>query len=538
VVIGLGLVGQLAMRLAQASGCEVAGIDLKPDAVALAAANGGLGLVESGADTTEAVRQWTGGHGADAVLLTAATSSSEPVRRAAALARDRAIVVVVGDVGLDMQRTPYYEKELNLRFARSYGPGRYERTYEDWGVDYPIGAVRWTEGRNLEAYLSLLRSGRLSTADLITHEFPFERVLDAYEVVEQGEDALGVHLIYQQSDEASATVVDIAPRKRSGDGVGLIGAGSYARATLVPAIGEAGWQDLAVVASEGGLSARLLAERGGFARAASSADDVFTDDSVNVVFIATRHDSHAALTLRALQAGKHVFCEKPLAITEDELNAVIDAWRSSPGQLAVGFNRRWSPAVKAVREHFTSGSGPLLMTYRVAAGRLDASHWYHDRRQGGRLLGEVCHFIDTCNAIAEADVTSVIAIGAGGLEALLQEDLSLLIRYADGSQAAIVYATGASPGTPKERLEVLGRDRTAVIDDFRRTTLDGKTTKGDGQDKGHVELLRQFKAATERTELAAALTVPALETSAVALAAAESLLTGNAVRPVPVPGSR
>lgn len=530
-VIGLGLLGQLTARLALASGCSVVGIDLAPWTAELLTALGGLGLVEAGADTTERVLAWSGGQGADAVILTAATASSEPVRRATALARDRAAVVVVGDVGLELERTPFYEKELRLMFARSYGPGRYERSYEEWGVDYPLGYVRWTEGRNLRAYLDLVEAGRLTVADLVTHRFPIEKAVDAYALVEGGERSLGIQLTYAP-DAPRHEVVAVADKTvTSGPGVGLIGAGTYARATLVPALKAAGLDRLVAVASASGLSARHLAERAGAERAVSDIEPVLALPDVDLVVIATRHDSHAELATRALRAGRHVFCEKPLALTSEELASVSDAWRASPGQLFVGFNRRYSVPVGLVQRHLEGGAGPLVMTYRVNAGGLGEKHWYHDRRQGGRLLGEVCHFIDTCNALAGSPVEQVTTFGSGAGEALLQEDLVVSLRYRGGSLATITYATGGHPGTSKERLEVLGRGRSAVIDDFRRTVLDGKESKVGGQDKGHTACLRVVKDQLAGGGHARTLTESALHTSAVGLAAVESLLTGVAVQP-------
>jgi len=529
-VIGLGLLGQLTARLAMASGCTVVGIDLSPWTAELLTASGGFGLVENGAATTEAVRAWSDGHGADAVILTAATPSSEPVRRATSLARDRASVVVVGDVGLELERTPFYEKELSLKFARSYGPGRYERSYEEWGVDYPLGYVRWTEGRNLQAFLDLVAAGRLEVDDLVSHTFPIEQAEQAYALVEGGERSLGIQLTYAPDSPVNEVVELTTKRSGAGLGVGLVGAGAYAKATLMPALKAAGFERLVAVASASGLSARHLAERHGAERAMSSIEPLLELPEVDLVVIATRHDSHAALVTQALEAGKHVFCEKPLALTEEELATVTAAWRASEGHLFVGFNRRYSVPVALVKKHFGQTGGPLVLTYRVNAGKLGPKHWYHDRRQGGRLLGEVCHFIDTCSALTASPVVSVSTFGSGQGEALLQEDLVVSLRYADGSLATITYAAGGHAGTPKERLEVLGRGRSAVIDDFRRTVLDGDESKTGGQDKGHALGLQAVRSALRSSAEADELTATALSTSTVALAAARSLLEGDRVQ--------
>lgn len=532
-VIGLGLIGQLTARLALAAGCSVVGIDLSDWTAELLSASGGVGLVESGADTTEAVMAWTHGRGADAVILTAATPSSEPVRRATEVARDRAAIVVVGDVGLDLLRTPFYEKELRLMFARSYGPGRYDRAYEEWGVDFPIGYVRWTEGRNLEAFLDLVASGRLQVADLVSHTFPIEDAASAYALVEGGSRSLGIQLTYRPVAERGETVPLAVKRSTSAPGVGLIGAGLYAKATLVPALKSAGLDRLVAVASASGASARHLATRHAGQRAMSDVAALLALPDVDLAVIATRHDSHADLVVQALQAGKHVFCEKPLALTADDLDRVVEAWRGSPGQLFAGFNRRYSVPLALAVAHLAGGAGPLVMTYRVNAGHLPETHWYKDRRQGGRLLGEVCHFIDTCNAIAGSPVVWVQTWGSGIGEALLQEDLVVSLRYSDGSLATITYATGGHPRTSKERLEVLGRGRSVVIEDFRRTLLDDAESKAGGQDKGHsacLTVVRQQLGAPDDAR-GLRLAQSALHTTEVALAAAESLLTGEPAAP-------
>lgn len=533
-VVGLGLVGQLTVRLALAAGIEVVGIDVKPWAVERATEAGAFGLVESGDDTTAAVLDWTRGRGADAVVLTAATGSSDPARRAPALARDRATIVVVGDVGLDLSRTPFYEKELSLRFARSYGPGRYDRAYEEWAVDLPPAYVRWTEGRNLEAFCDLVAAGRVTVADLITHRFPVDQAADAYRLLDQGDEPyLGVQLTYPGgADEerginghpAADRVVLVAPRRTGGYRIGLLGAGPFARGTLVPALREAGFADLRWVVSASGRSARHLAERAGIERAASDVEAVLEDPDVDVVTIATPHDTHASFAVRALRAGKHVFCEKPLALSEDQLEEVESAWRSSSGQLAVGFNRRHAPAIVTAAHALGAATGPLVISYRVNAGSLPASHWYHDRRQGGRLLGEVCHFVDTCDAVVGGPPDQVYAVGSGRDESLLDDDLSVLLRYPDGSSATIAYGSHGHPSLPKERLEILGRGHAVVIDDYRSVSIDGHTTRARSQDKGHLAELSAFRAAIESGDPSGA--IASITSMRATLAAAASLLVG------------
>ena len=528
-VIGLGLVGQIAARLALASGYRVCGIDVRDDLVALATKSGAFAVKEDGQSTTDSVVAWARGRGVDAVLMTAATASSDPMLRAPALCRDGGKIVLVGDVGLHLDRRTLYEKELSVLLARSYGPGRYERSYEDWGIDYPVSAVRWTVARNLEAVLDLLQAGRLSFADLVTHQFPISQALDAYGVLSSGQPCLGVQLTYNASNIVERPRVVARRTIGNGLGIGLIGAGTFARVTLLPAMKSAGIDQLVAVASHGGLSAQRMAEKEHFKRVVGSIDEMVEDADVDAVFICTPHDSHAALAIRALESGKHVFCEKPLALSDDELDAVVEAWSSSSGQLMVGFNRRYSPAVKQAASVFSAGAGPLLMDYRISAGRLGPKHWYHDRVQGGRLLGELCHFVDTCSAVCGSSVVSVSGSIHSDGEALLADDIVLTLRFGDGSLASVVYASGGHPATPKERFEILGRGHTVLIDDFRSITVDGKETKFPRQDKGHGAELQFFRKTVVGADSAHTLT--AIATMRACLAAVESILNDSVVIP-------
>lgn len=492
-VVGLGLVGQLTVRLAIASGLNVIGVDLRDWTTDLAHDSGAVALLENGADTTEAIRTHTRGHGVDAVLVTASTPSSDPVMSACDRVRDRGTIVVVGDVGLELSRTPFYTKEIDLRFARSYGPGRYERSYEEFAVDYPIGYVRWTEGRNIESYLDLVAQGRISVEDLVTHVFPVERATEAYETIASDPRALAVQFSYDLDPTASPTPVRLTRRNGSGAGAsGLIGAGNFAKATFMPALKQAGWPAPIAVTSSSGLTARHLAERHDIAEVAADVDDLLSKD-LDTVFVLSRHDSHGQLVSRALREGKNVFVEKPLALTREELTDIEAALEQTDGHLWVGFNRRYSEAVQTVRDSFPSEGGPLVATYRVAAGRLPDTHWYKDRRQGGRLLGEVCHFVDAISWIVGARPVRVSCMGATGAEALLQEDLAVTVQYADGSLGTVTYAEHPHPGASKERLEILGRGHHAVIDDFRALTVDGKSVKLAQPGKGHAAGLSRFR---------------------------------------------
>lgn len=486
-VVGLGLVGQLGARIARASGCDVVGLDIAPHQVDVAVRTGLKALVDEGERTTKEILGWSRDRGCDAVLVTAATKSSEVVRRSTELCRDRAEVVIVGDVGLNIDRRPFYEKELSLRFARSYGPGRYDMSYEQLGIDYPPGHVRWTEGRNMEAVLDLIASGALSVEDLITHSFDISQAQAAYELIDGGKEPyLGIAISYGSETEDRPIILRPTNGTQS-PAVGLIGAGSFASSVLVPAMKEAGFERFVSVASASGLSARTLAEAQGFEKVVSGADQVIEDPEVDVVVIATPHSTHAELTVRALNAGKHVFCEKPLALTLEELESVENTAANSQGILWVGFNRRWSWAIDAVREHL-GDSEPLAITYRVNFEPTPRGHWYEDRREGGRLIGEACHFIDTCIAIAKSGPREVCSIRAAKDHSA--DEAVIGLGFNNGSIASITYTSGGPPGLAKERIEALGGGRRAVVNDFRTVERDGRRSLRRPQDKGHGRQMR------------------------------------------------
>jgi predicted dehydrogenase/threonine dehydrogenase-like Zn-dependent dehydrogenase len=523
VVIGLGLVGQLAARLAMVSGCDVAGIDPAPHARIVATGSGVLALDELGDATTDQVVAWSRGRGADAVLVCAASPSSGPVTRAPALCRDRAAVVIVGDVRLDLDRTPFYERELSLRFARSYGPGRYDPSYEAWGVDYPAGHVRWTEGRNFEAVLDVLASGRLRVSDLVTHCFGIGDAAAAYELIARRADPyLAIQLSYETPGVAGPpqtpagegppqTSANVTPPaddhvvlrrpgpSGSAPGVGWIGAGTFSTRTLLPAFRRAGFKRFVAVASASGITARRAAERHRFEKAVSGAFPVIDDPDVGVVVVATPHDTHAELAALALKDGRHVWCEKPLALTTDELGEVEAAWHASGRQLMIGFNRRWSPALIAAQRALARVSAPKFLVYRVAAGPVSDGHWYTDRRQGGRLLGEVCHFVDAAQALIGADIAETASLlagdGQGGPGLVPGNDAVVSLRFADGSLATICYGS-ALPSAGKEFIEITAGQRRLVIDDFRSAKQNGQTLwKGRRQDKGHNACAAAFRKA-------------------------------------------
>ncbi|MGC0249398.1 bi-domain-containing oxidoreductase [Pseudactinotalea sp. Z1748] len=526
-VVGLGLVGQLTARLALASGLEVIGIDLRDWTAEMVATAGGIGLLERGTETTEAVVARTRGRGVDAVVITASTKSSDPVMLACERVRDRGTVVVVGDVGLELARTPFYMKEINLRFARSYGPGRYERTYEEYAVDYPIGHVRWTEARNIEAYLDLVARGKMRVDDLVTHTFGIDEAEKAYRTIDVDMRALAVQFTYE-TGALSTSTIELRTPARGSRAAGVIGAGNYAKMTFLPAMKEAGFSDLTAVTSSHGLTARHLAERHEIDIVTANADSLIQLDAVDTVFVLSRHDSHAELAVKSLEAGKHVFVEKPLALSAVELETVIGALDRSDRHLWTGFNRRHSECVVKTKALVGVEGGPLVATYRVSAGRLTENHWYKDRRQGGRLLGEVCHFIDLANWIIDARPVRVFAAGSGTGETTLQEDLSVTVQYADGSISTVTYAENGHDSASKERLEILGRGHSVMIDDFQRLNLDGKNIKLSAPGKGHVQNLQAFRRAITSGHRGRDLEASILSTRC-ALAAVQSLRTGRAI---------
>jgi len=543
VVIGLGIIGQFAGQMLRANGCRVVGVDISPDAVEQARSCGAVDeAFLSGSDAVEpGIERFTGGRGADVALICAATPSSEPVVSAGRMVRQRGRVVVVGAVGMELPRADYYEKEIRFSVSCSYGPGRYDPSYEEGGLDYPYGFVRWTEGRNIAAFLDLCAAGRVDPLGLVTHRFAFADAPAAYKLIaDKAEPFTGVLLDYPETASTSPRVVELRTGGgHAGDlGVGCIGAGSYAQAFLLPHFKNAGGVDLTAVHTRSGLTAADAGRRYGFARAVDSATAVHEDPETSAVIIASRHDSHGPETLAALEAGKHVFVEKPLALDEQQLGAIAAALSTAAAKdgapvLQVGFNRRFSPAAREARRHFGAAPGPLTMMYRVNAGVIPGKHWIQDPEQGGgRIIGEVCHFIDLMQYFCGADPVEVRAICVGGdPERIPEDDLLLDVRFADGSIGSVGYFAHGAGNLPKERLEILGAGRSAVIDNFSSVELyDGRKKHGKRcPGKGQAEEVAAFIEAVRKGEP----TIPVISQIAVTLAtikAVESLKTGLPVK--------
>jgi predicted dehydrogenase/threonine dehydrogenase-like Zn-dependent dehydrogenase len=510
-VIGLGLLGQLTVQILKAAGCRVVGMDIAPERAELALRLGADDVCISRDGLRDLCLQHSNGHGADAALITAETPSSEPIDVAGEVARDRAVVVAVGTVGMDIQRKIYFEKELDFRISRSYGPGRYDSAYEQKGRDYPIGYVRWTETRNMEAFLQLLSDGKVDVQSLITHRFPVERAFGAYELItgRMGQPFLGVLITYPEQAEPRREIQLVgkgtaaALVRESSMGIGVLGAGSFAMGTLLPALKQLNRVGLVGVCAANGSHARHAAAKFGFQYCTTEEQRILDDPDINTVVIATRHHLHATQVLAALSAGKNIFCEKPLCLSEIELAEIVRAYASSAGDrlLMVGFNRRFAPMAIKMRAFLQQVQEPMALHYRINAGFIARDHWVNDSEQGGgRLLGEVCHFIDFLIFIAGALPIEVQTRSVASLEQYSDDNLVISLRFANGSQGTISYLANGDRAYSKERLEVFGGGAVAVLEDFRRLELvrHGRRQTFRSrfrQDKGHRGELEAFAAA-------------------------------------------
>jgi predicted dehydrogenase/threonine dehydrogenase-like Zn-dependent dehydrogenase len=499
-VIGLGLIGQITVQLIKAAGGRVLGIDLDPGKVELARKLGADAAVLRSDDVAARAAALTAGRGVDGVLITAATVSHDPVQLAGEICRDRGRVVVVGAVGMEIPRRPYYDKELSFFLSRSYGPGRYDPLYEEGGIDYPIGYVRWTEQRNMESFLQLCATGRIDLAPLITHRFPIERAEEAYQLIASGADALGIILTYPAQQQPARTVAvheQGSPMSRDLR-VSVIGAGSFASGILVPALAKASNLRLDTVVSERGLSARHLADKFGFRACSTDATAVLEDPINSAVVIATRHNLHAAQIVAAFRAGKHVFVEKPLALNEDELQQILAEQERAGKLLMVGYNRRFSPMAREMSAFFAGRRSPLVMCYRVNAGPIPSESWIHDPAVGGgRIIGEACHFIDLGAFLAGAPPVSVHCQGvATGSAARNDDNVLITVAFGDGSLCTIAYVATGDASAGKEHFEVMGDGSSALLEDFRSLELrrGGKrrTIRRLMQDKGHAAEMQIF----------------------------------------------
>jgi polar amino acid transport system substrate-binding protein len=535
VVIGLGFVGQLTAQLVKASGCNVFGVDIDADKVKLALEmgadggavrvplnKGGQGVVVKD-DVNSKVSSFSHGLRADAVIITAASDSNDPIELAGEISRDRGRVVVVGAVKMDIPRKNYYEKELELRLSRSYGPGRYDSTYEEQGVDYPIGYVRWTEQRNMQEFLNLVAQKKVIVDKLITHRFKIDNAEQAYDIItgKTKEKHIGILLEYPQERPLQKTVwirsSPLTPQpplsspkafgeRRGGKGewgegkvnIGLIGGGNFAKGVILPTLKHIPNVTLRAICTATGISAQKLADKYGFAYCTSDYSEILTDDSIDCIVVATRHNLHAKLVIESLKRGKHVFVEKPLALSIKELRAVSETLNEAQMKIMVGFNRHFSPFTQSVKDFFASRILPLVVNYRINAGFIPKDNWVHDPKEGGgRIIGEVCHFVELIQYLVGSAPTKVYAetITSNNAEQVDADNINITLKFHDGSLGSISYLANGDKSFEKERIEVFGGGSICVIDDFRSAVLsqNGKRKRlKSKQDKGHKAEFEQF----------------------------------------------
>ncbi|MCB9641620.1 MAG: bi-domain-containing oxidoreductase [Myxococcales bacterium] len=500
-VFGVGLLGLLSIQLLQANGCEVLAIDLNEERLKLAASYGAETVhVSQGDDPIAHAMSWTQGRGVDGVLVTASAQTDEIMHQAAQMSRQRGRIILVGVVGLNLQRSDFYEKELTFQVSCSYGPGRYDSSYEKQGNDYPYGFVRWTEQRNFEAFVQAMARGRVKVDEMISRRFPIADAPQAYEVVRHDSEALGVVLTYPQEQPLRSQQMVLSPGVTVGQDevcVSVVGAGNFAVSTLLPALAKTSAVIDSVVDNKP-FASRHAAKKAGALRALTSYKDVLDDPRVQAVFLVTGHHVHANQVCDALAAGKHVFVEKPLALNESELSRVIAQMRKSPNQLLmVGFNRRFSPHIQHIKQALRARSGPLCMQMTVNAGYIPGNHWVQDPALGGgRIIGEGCHFIDLLSFLAGSPIVAVSAMMVGEHTEIREDKMSIMLQMADGSIGTVHYFANGSKSFPKESLEVFFDQQVIRMDNFRATEGYGlksfKPLRTLRQDKGHQAELTAF----------------------------------------------
>ena len=496
-VIGMGLVGQIVCRILNAYGCDVIGYDVvdktMPGTRLKAFINSGD---DNAADMTKAL---TRGRGVDKVIITAATNSNAPMDLAAAIARDRGIICMIGVTQMNIDRRPYYERELSFRIARSYGAGRYDSTYEQKGIDYPIGYVRFTEGRNIEEFVRLLAQGRISLADIITHEIPFEKAAEAYEMITKNpnhERYIGVLLKYDENDTKWQSRIENPKAKRAASGekirLGLIGAGNFVRSTMLPIMKETGLFEFRGLATTGGVGGAQANDGTPFGYTTNNYQELLSDPEIDLIAVSTQHNSHAKFVIEALKAGKNVYCEKPLCLTLDELTAIKEAYEQSEGELFVGLNRRHAPLIQQIKREMKTDQIPAVYDFIGNAGFIPKDHWVHDEAAGGgRILGEACHFVDLIQYLDGSHLEDLTVTAASNNAYPMNDNALITLRFASGAIGNIVYSSMGSKKYPKEQLRVLSNGSVYEMDNFIRLKKYGSTKSVKEklkQDKGiHAE---------------------------------------------------
>ncbi len=499
-VMGLGLLGQLTIQLLKANGCKVIGSDVDSDKIELAKKLGADEVCFAG-DLIKKASEFTNGYGVDAVIITASTPSNQPTIDAAEISRMRGRVIFVGMVGMDIPRNEYYKKELDIRLSMSYGPGRYDTDYEEKGIDYPFDLVRWTEQRNFEAFLGLIDEGKINPKALLTHSYDFDDAMVAYDLLEGKipEKYLGIVLKYKGGlDISEHKIVKRNNKIITNDSVniGLIGAGNFTKSVILPNLKKVGGYELVGLCTATGVSAEGTGKKYDFKYITTNSDEIFNNSEINAVFITTQHNQHAPLVLKAIESKKHCFVEKPLAIYEDELESINSAYNGET-IIQVGFNRRFAPMMKTMKEKL---KGQISINYRVNAGVIPKDVWIQDREiGGGRIIGEVCHFIDSCSYLIDSSVVSVYASTIKKSDQSIpdEDNVNIVLNYANGSVATIAYYAYGDTAMPKEYIEAFANGVSMQMNDFRELTIysDGKThkEKSANQDKGFVNEFKAFR---------------------------------------------
>jgi polar amino acid transport system substrate-binding protein len=500
-VIGLGLLGQITCQLLKANGCNVFGIDLSSRLVDLAKQTAADdAILRSDSNLLATIDTFTNGHGFDSIIITAAAPSNDPIELSAEIARKKAKIIVVGAVKMDIPRDPhFFRKELDLRMSCSYGPGRYDVNYEENGQDYPYAYVRWTEQRNMEAFLKLISNGSIKLQHLTTHVFDIIEAEKAYDIVlgKIEEPSIGILLKYPEGNpDKTTTKYKINSNKIDYINAGFIGAGSFAQSYLIPYV-KSGGASLDTVVTTKGITSKNVADKFGFNTTSSNSDDIMNNPEINTVFIATPHNSHAQFTIEALKANKNVFVEKPLAMTIDELIEVENTLTNSDGKLMVGFNRRFASVSKAIKKSFENLSEPVFVNIRVNAGFIPKEHWTQNPELGGgRIIGEMCHFIDLMQYFTESEPVKVYAecIGTQNEKMKADDNISIIVKFQNGAIGSLNYLANGDKALPKELIEVFGGGKTARILDFRSGELyeNNKITQIKSSSKGHKQEVHQF----------------------------------------------
>ncbi|MCX8057348.1 MAG: bi-domain-containing oxidoreductase [Ignavibacteria bacterium] len=496
VVIGLGLLGLITVQLLKANGCTVIGLDVSDEALEFAKKFNCDYVFKSSKSEKDTIINLTDGYGADKVLITAGTESNEPIELSGLITREKGKVIVVGAVKMDIPRGPYFSKEIEIVISKSYGPGRYDPKYEEYGIDYPYGYVRWTENRNMQSIVELIAQKKLDVNSLITHKFKIDEYQKAYDLILGKSNEFYRGILFEYQDEVDLRkktfYSNTKTKKIENIRIGFIGAGSFAQSSLLPHLKNLN-VSLVNVCTTDGLSSSNVARKFGFEKFTTSPEEIINDNEINVVFIATRHDSHAKYVIEALKAGKKVFVEKPLAIYYEELREIIDL-NVEEKFLLVGFNRRFAKSIQDIKKHFPTG--PFNFLYRVNAGKLPLEHWTQFEDQGGRIIGEVCHFIDTlsflCNSYPKQVFAQTISDKIGNNKE--EDTLSILIKFEDGSIGTIVYQANGDAALPKEYLEVSSLQRTAILNNFESVDFyaGGKKRTKNYYGKGHKEEVEAF----------------------------------------------